>query len=179
MQPLIGFSRHGRVVWGLPATPAGRGFTSCAADQISSSGLDVPAAGTGDPLNNSERVAPRHLFDPGLCIDNLLRTHGNGLRLRVSVINLTNREALYYFLSTFSGTYFVAPRTYQMQVGWLDDSWCGPRPRAAGVLLGRWRVQRRCRPTDHTGRCRGQSTKAWAACMSRGECGQQGVARER
>jgi outer membrane receptor protein involved in Fe transport len=39
------------------------------------------------------------------------------LRLRFSVINLTNKEALYNFLSTFSGTHFVTPRTYQVQVG--------------------------------------------------------------
>ena len=78
----------------------------------------MPAAGTGDPLNNPARVAPRHLFDLGLGIDNLLRTQTNRLRVRVSVINLTNQEALYNFLSTFSGTHFVAPRTFQVQVGW-------------------------------------------------------------
>ena len=32
-------------------------------------------------------------------------------------INLTNKEALYNFLSTFSGTHFVTPRVYQAQVG--------------------------------------------------------------
>ena len=102
---------------GGPATPSA-GITSCAADQITSSRLSVPAAGTGDPLNNPARVAPRHLFDLGVGIDNLLRTQTNRLRVRVSVINLTNQEALYNFLSTFSGTHFVAPRTYQVQVGW-------------------------------------------------------------
>jgi hypothetical protein len=39
------------------------------------------------------------------------------LRVRFSVINLTNREALYNFLSTFSGTHFVTPRAYQVNVG--------------------------------------------------------------
>jgi hypothetical protein len=39
------------------------------------------------------------------------------LRLRFSVINLTNRETLYNFLSTFSGTHFVTPRAYQIHVG--------------------------------------------------------------
>ena len=37
--------------------------------------------------------------------------------MRFSVINLTNKEALYNFLSTFSGTHFVTPRAYQLQVG--------------------------------------------------------------
>jgi len=33
------------------------------------------------------------------------------------VINLTNEVALYNFLSTFSGTHFVTPRTYTAEVG--------------------------------------------------------------
>ncbi len=101
---------------GVPATPDA-GFTTCAAGSISASRLVVPAAGTGDPLNNPGRVAPRHLFDLGLGIDNLLRSDKAKLRLRVSVINLTNQEALYNFLSTFSGTHFVTPRAYQVQMG--------------------------------------------------------------
>jgi hypothetical protein len=101
---------------GVAATPAA-GFTTCAPGSISASRLVVPAAGTGDPLNNPSRVAPRHLFDLGVGADNLLRTDKAKLRLRFSVINLTNHEALYNFLSTFSGTHFVTPRAYQVQVG--------------------------------------------------------------
>ncbi len=101
---------------GVAATPSA-GFTTCAPGSISASRLVVPAAGTGDPLNNPARVAPRHLFDLGLGTDNLLRSDRAKLRLRFSVINLTNREALYNFLSTFSGTHFVTPRAYQVQVG--------------------------------------------------------------
>ncbi len=101
----------------VPASAA-VGFTSCAPGSISASRLVVPAAGTGDPLNNPSRVAPRHLVDLGLGMDNLLRGAGSKVRLRFSVINLTNQETLYNFLSTFSGTHFVAPRTYQVQAGW-------------------------------------------------------------
>ncbi len=68
-------------------------------------------------MNNPPRIAPRHLFDLGLGVDNLLHTDKAKLRVRFSVLNLTNREALYNFLSTFSGTHFVAPRAYQVQVG--------------------------------------------------------------
>ena len=64
------------------------------------------------------RVAPRHLFDLGLGTDNLLRRDKAKLRVRFSIINVTNQDALYNFLSTFSGTHFVAPRTYQLQLGW-------------------------------------------------------------
>jgi len=48
----------------------------------------------------------------------LLRTSRNRLRLHVSVINLTNREALYNFLSTFSGTHFVTPRSLSVELGY-------------------------------------------------------------
>jgi len=102
---------------GVPATPS-VGFTACAPNAIAASRLVVPAAGTGDPLNNPTRVAPRHLIDLGLGLDNLLRTEHQKLKLRFSVINVTNREALFNFLSTFSGTHFVTPRAYQLQLGW-------------------------------------------------------------
>jgi len=93
------------------------GITSCAPGSIAASRLVVPAAGAGDPLNNPARVAPRHLLDLGLGVDNLLRSGGAKVRLRFSIINLTNREALYNFLSSFSGTHFVTPRAYQVSVG--------------------------------------------------------------
>lgn len=93
------------------------GFTSCAPGSISASRLVVPAAGTGDPLTNPSRVAPRHLFDLGLGVDNLLHGDRAKVRLRFSVVNLTNNETLYNFLSTFSGTHFVTPRAYQVNVG--------------------------------------------------------------
>jgi hypothetical protein len=33
------------------------------------------------------------------------------------VSNLTNKVALYNFLSTFSGTHFVSPRSYEAAIG--------------------------------------------------------------
>jgi len=62
-------------------------------------------------------VAPRYLLHLGIGADNLLHTDRTKLRLRFSIINLTNKDALYEFLSTFSGTHFVTPRAYQLQVG--------------------------------------------------------------
>jgi hypothetical protein len=53
----------------------------------------------------------------GIGADNLLHTDRTKLRLRFSIINLTNKDALYEFLSTFSGTHFVTPRAFQLQVG--------------------------------------------------------------
>jgi hypothetical protein len=53
----------------------------------------------------------------GIGADNLLHTDKARLRVRFSAINVTNKEALYNFLSTFSGTHCVTPRAYQAQVG--------------------------------------------------------------
>ena len=37
--------------------------------------------------------------------------------MRFTVINLTNKTALYNYLSTFSGTHFVTPRTETVELG--------------------------------------------------------------
>jgi hypothetical protein len=79
--------------------------------------LKIPAEGTANDVSNPPRVVPRHLLHLGIGADNLLHTDRTKLRLRFSIINLTNKDALYEFLSTFSGTHFVTPRAFQLQVG--------------------------------------------------------------
>ena len=37
--------------------------------------------------------------------------------LRLTAVNLTNKYALYNFLSTFSGTHYVTPRALTAQIG--------------------------------------------------------------
>jgi hypothetical protein len=90
---------------------------TCTASNYGAARLRIPAEGTADDVANPSRVAPRHLFDLGIGADNLLHTERTKLRVRLSVINLTNKDALYNFLSTFSGTHFVTPRAVQVQVG--------------------------------------------------------------
>jgi Carboxypeptidase regulatory-like domain len=90
---------------------------TCTTSNYGATRLRIPAEGTADDVANPPRVAPRHLFDLGIGADNLLHTDRTRLRVRFSVINLTNKDALYNFLSTFSGTHFVTPRAYQVQVG--------------------------------------------------------------
>ena len=112
-QAAIGFSCGGvAATRDNPLTGA-----DCNASNFSASRLRIPAEGTADPVDNAPRVAPRHLLDLGLGVDNLFRSSTTKVRLRFSVINLTNKEALYNFLSTFTGTHFVTPRSYQFQVG--------------------------------------------------------------
>jgi hypothetical protein len=112
-QAAIGFFCGSQVATrDVPLTSA-----ACSATNFGATRLRIPAEGTADPLNNPPRIAPRHLFDLGLGVDNLLHTEKAKLRVRFSVINLTNKEALYNFLSTFSGTHFVTPRAFQVQAG--------------------------------------------------------------
>jgi Carboxypeptidase regulatory-like domain len=90
---------------------------TCTASNYGATRLRIPAEGTADDVANPPRVAPRSLLDLGIGADNLLRTDRTKLRVRFSVINLTNKDALYNFLSTFSGTHFVTPRAFQVQLG--------------------------------------------------------------
>ena len=79
--------------------------------------LRIPADGTANDDHNPPRIAPRHLFDFSVGTDNVLRTEHTRMTLRFTVLNLTNKEALYNFQSTFSGTHFVSPRSFQGQIG--------------------------------------------------------------
>jgi hypothetical protein len=92
-------------------------ITSCDTADRGATRVVIPAEGTEDDVTNPPRIAPRHQFDLGAGVDNLLNGTKAKLRVRFSVVNLTNKEALYNFLSTFSGTHFVTPRAYQVQFG--------------------------------------------------------------
>ena len=58
----------------------------------------------------------RSSFDLGLWTENLFRTQRYPTIARFTVVNLTNKVALYNFLPTFSGTHFVTPRSYQAEL---------------------------------------------------------------
>ncbi|HMF55706.1 MAG TPA: TonB-dependent receptor, partial [Pyrinomonadaceae bacterium] len=79
--------------------------------------LRIPADGTANDDHNPPRIAPRHLFDLNVGTDNLFNTEHTRITARVTVVNLTNKASLYNFLSTFSGTHFVSPRTIRGQIG--------------------------------------------------------------
>ena len=96
-------------VFATPTTPISSSGL-CPASQYSSSLVKIPAAGTENDDHNPPRIAPRNLFDVAVGQDNLFNGDKYKWSLRVSVINLTNKEALYNFLSTFSGTHYVTPR---------------------------------------------------------------------
>jgi hypothetical protein len=82
--------------------------------------LALPQTGTANADHNPARVKARSLFNIGVGTDNLFhKEQGGRVTLRFAIENLTNRVALYNFLSTFSGTHFVAPRSYQASLGYV------------------------------------------------------------
>jgi len=91
-------------------------ITSCSSS-YGATRVVIPKAGTFNPDTNPPRIAPRNILDASIGNDNLLHSEPLHLTLRFSVLNLTNKEALYNFLSTFSGTHFVTPRRYQVTLG--------------------------------------------------------------
>jgi hypothetical protein len=89
---------------------------SCAGGTLGATRLRIPAAGTGNDDTNPPRVAPHHLVDVAVGLDRLV-LRGVPLRARVTIVNALDSDALYNFLSTFSGTHFVAPRSVQAEIG--------------------------------------------------------------
>ena len=102
---------------GVRATPANALPDVCLASQFNSRLINIPGPNTGDNDKNPQRIAPRSLFDAVVGMDNIF--HGDRYRwsAQVTAINLTNKYALYNFLSTFSGTHYVTPRAVTGQIG--------------------------------------------------------------
>jgi hypothetical protein len=102
-----------------PTTPisSSLGTSLCPAADYGSTLVSIPKPGTENDDSNPPRVAPRHLFDLSVGDDNLFRGDKYKWSLQVTAINLTNKVALYNFLSTFSGTHYVTPRSYTAELG--------------------------------------------------------------
>jgi hypothetical protein len=97
--------------------PTGPALAVCNAAGLGSTLLKIPAAGTENDDHNPQRIAPRSLFDASVGDDNLFNGDHYRWSLRLTVINLTNKVTLYNFLSTFSGTHYVTPRTETVELG--------------------------------------------------------------
>jgi hypothetical protein len=94
------------------ATP-NHAIRSCSEADFGATHIRIPALGTQNDDRNPVRVTPRTLFDLSAGEDRLLKVERFTIGVHFSVINVTNRVALYNFLSTFSGTHFIPPRSYQ------------------------------------------------------------------
>ena len=103
---------------GIKATPfVGIPGNQCLASQLTSKLVSIPAPGTENDDKNPPRIAERSLFDASIGEDNLFNGDKNKWSLRLTAVNITNKYALYNFLSTFSGTHYVTPRALTAEVG--------------------------------------------------------------
>ena len=101
-----------------PGSPIPGGV--CLASELTSNLLKIPAPGTENDDKNVQRIAPRNVFDLSLGDDNLYSFHQDKqkISLRLTAVNLANQYALYNFLSTFSGTHYLTPRTLNVELGY-------------------------------------------------------------
>jgi hypothetical protein len=107
----------GFVCNGIHATPTTPLPSACLASQFGSSLIKVPAINAQNDDRNPARIASRNLFDASVGDDNLFKGDHYKWSLTLTAINLTNKTALYNFLSTFSGTHYVTPRALTAQLG--------------------------------------------------------------
>jgi hypothetical protein len=103
-------------VFATPTTPISPN-SLCPASQYGSKFLTIPAAGTENNDHNPPRIESRNLFDAAVGEDNLFHGEKYKWSARLTVVNLTNKEALYNFISTFSGTHYVSPRAVTATIG--------------------------------------------------------------
>jgi len=101
---------------GVAATPTNPLPAACLASKFSSSLINIPAPNTGDNDRNPQRIAPRNLFDASLGKNNIFHREHYKTDLDLTAINVTNKYALYNFLSTFSGTHYVTPRALTAKI---------------------------------------------------------------
>jgi hypothetical protein len=103
-------------VYATPTSPISSSGL-CPAAQYGSKFIKIPAAGTENDDHNPPRIASRNLFDAAIGHDNIFHGDKYKVSLRLTVINIANKEALYNFLSTFSGTHYVSPRAVTGTIG--------------------------------------------------------------
>jgi hypothetical protein len=90
----------------------------CGNSPILSKLITLPQAGQENDDHNPDRVKARHVLNLGIGTDNLFHKEGHTrVTASVDIANLTNKVALYNFLSTFSGTHFLQPRTVVARIG--------------------------------------------------------------
>ncbi|HTZ59715.1 MAG TPA: TonB-dependent receptor [Acidobacteriaceae bacterium] len=102
---------------GIKATPTTPLPTPCPASEYTSNLVKIPAPGTGSNDKNPPRISPRNLFDLSVGDDNLFKGDRYKWSLQLTGVNVTNKYALYNFLSTFSGTHYVTPRALTAELG--------------------------------------------------------------
>jgi len=119
-----GLTCNGVLIAPNPLAPAGAiggvanaALPQCAKGAFGSINVQVPAPGTENDDHNPQRIQPRHLFDVSVGDDNIFRGDRFKWSAQVTVINIANKQTLYNFFSTFSGTHYVTPRSIAGEIG--------------------------------------------------------------
>jgi hypothetical protein len=89
----------------------------CPASQYGSKYVQIPAPGTEDDDHNPPRIASA--ISSAWRWDKIIfstATSTGGARA-FAVVNIAKKEALYSFLSTFSGTHYGTPRAITAAIG--------------------------------------------------------------
>jgi hypothetical protein len=89
---------------------------TCSSPHRGATLIHIVPDGTYNPDTNPSRIRPRNLFDVALGSPRVWKKDRYSLGAKVTVVNLADKVALYNFLSSFSGTHFVAPRTVQGEI---------------------------------------------------------------
>jgi Carboxypeptidase regulatory-like domain len=101
------------------ATPTVALPSTCLTSEFGSTLIKVPAPNAENNDHHPPRIAPRNLFDVSVGDDNLFHFNGDKYKvsLQLTAINVANNYTLYNFLSTFSGTHYVSPRSLTAEIG--------------------------------------------------------------
>jgi hypothetical protein len=114
-QQMIGFYCNNQIA--TIANPITSSTCPVSSTNYGSKLVNIPAPGTENDDKNPARVKPRNLFDAAIGSDNLFHTDKVKWTGRFTILNVTNKVAMYNFLSTCAGTHFVAPRTFRGEFG--------------------------------------------------------------
>jgi hypothetical protein len=85
-------------------------------EPIAATRIRIPPPGTENDDTHPPRIAVRNIVDLSIGEDDLFRHEKQSLGIRFDIVNLANVDGLYNFLSTFSGTHFVTPRSLTAQI---------------------------------------------------------------
>ena len=89
---------------------------TCNSTQRGATLIHIVADGTYNPDTNPSRIRPRNLLDIALGAESIWKKDRYSLGGKLTVVNVTDKVALYNFLSSFSGTHFITPRTVQAEI---------------------------------------------------------------
>ena len=93
-------------------------IAACSSPIYGAERINILPPGAENDDRNPPRTKSRNLFNLSVGTDNVFHAERLRTTVRFTVTNLTNEAALYNFLSPFSGTHWVGPRSYQAQLGW-------------------------------------------------------------